>query len=40
MKLILNVLICTRALIEILVWRLHGKSRSKRDRTVHKGRVY
>jgi len=34
---ILNVFICTKAIIEILFWRLRGKSRLKWDKTVHKG---
>jgi len=33
----LNVLICTKALIEILVWKLRGKSRLSWEKTVHKG---
>ncbi|MGQ9640635.1 MAG: glycosyltransferase [Candidatus Bathycorpusculaceae bacterium] len=36
----LNVFICTKAFIEILFWRLCGKSRLRWDKTVHKGMVY
>jgi len=33
----LNVFICTKAFIEILVWKMRGKACLKWDKTVHKG---
>ena len=34
---VLNVFICTCALIEILVWRLRGKSHLRWEKTIHNG---
>jgi hypothetical protein len=33
----LNVFICIKAFIEILVWKMRGKACLKWDKTVHKG---
>jgi len=36
---ILNVFVCSKALVEVIVWMLRGRRRLKWDKTVHKARA-